>query len=60
LRFGSSYRRSPSFHAIDDRIQRRSQGYIVPDAFTHGTSEFKKGLESGDIRQGDTFSAKNL
>jgi predicted metalloprotease len=46
----------------DDRIQRRTQGYVVPDAFTHGTSEqrvrwFKKGLETGDIRQGDTFSA---
>ena len=49
----------------DDRIQRQSQGYIVPDAFTHGTSEqrvrwFKKGLETGDIRQGDTFSAQRL
>ena len=49
----------------DDRIQRQSQGYIVPDAFTHGTSEqrvrwFKKGLETGDIRQGYTFSAKRL
>jgi uncharacterized protein len=37
----------------DDRIQKRSQGYIVPDAFTHGTSAqrlrwFKKGYESGD------------
>jgi predicted metalloprotease len=49
----------------DDRIQRRTQGYVVPDAFTHGTSEqrvrwFKKGLETGDIRQGDTFNAINL
>jgi predicted metalloprotease len=49
----------------DDRIMKRSQGYIVPDAFTHGTSEqrarwFKKGLETGDIRQGDTFNAANL
>jgi predicted metalloprotease len=49
----------------DDRIQRRTQGYVVPDAFTHGTSEqrvrwFKKGLETGDIREGDTFNAKNL
>jgi predicted metalloprotease len=46
----------------DDRIQRQSQGYVVPDAFTHGTSEqrvrwFKKGLETGDINQGDTFGA---
>lgn len=49
----------------DDTIQRRTTGYIVPDSFTHGTSEqrlrwFKKGYESGDIRQGDTFSATNL
>lgn len=45
----------------DDRLQKQSQGYVVPDAFTHGTSEqrmywFKKGYETGDIRQGDTFS----
>ena len=44
----------------DDRLQRQSQGYVVPDAFTHGTSEqrmhwFKKGFETGDIHQGDTF-----
>jgi hypothetical protein len=49
----------------DDRIQMQSQGYVVPDAFTHGTSEqrvrwFRKGLETGDIRQGDTFSARQL
>lgn len=46
----------------DDRLQRQSQGYVVPDSFTHGTSEqrsrwFRKGFETGDIRQGDTFSA---
>jgi hypothetical protein len=45
----------------DDRLQKRSQGYVVPDAFTHGTSEqrmywFKRGFDSGDIEQGDTFS----
>jgi predicted metalloprotease len=39
----------------------QSQGYIVPESFTHGTSEqrmywFKKGFTSGDIRQGDTFN----
>lgn len=49
----------------DDRLQRRSQGYVVPDAFTHGTSAqrvrwFKRGFESGDIRQGDTFAADDL
>jgi uncharacterized protein len=49
----------------DDNLQRQSQGYVVPDSFTHGTSEqrvrwFRKGLETGDMRQGDTFSARNL
>ncbi len=48
----------------DDRIQMQSQGYIVPDAFTHGTSEqrrewFLKGYQTGDINQGDTFSQVN-
>ncbi len=45
----------------DDTIQRRSRGRVVPDSFTHGTSEqrvrwFKKGLQTGDVSQGDTFS----
>ena len=49
----------------DDRIQQQTQGEIVPDAFTHGTSAqrmrwFKKGYETGDISQGDTFNAENL
>jgi len=49
----------------DDRLQRRSQGYVVPDAFTHGTSEqrvkwFRRGYETGDMAQGDTFSARDL
>ena len=44
----------------DDRLQKQAQGYTVPESFTHGTSEqrmywFKRGYESGDIRQGDTF-----
>ena len=44
---------------------KRQQGYVVPDAFTHGTSEqrvrwFRKGLETGDIEQGDTFNAARL
>lgn len=53
-------------HAVgDDAIQKRVQGHVVPDAFTHGTSEqrkrwFTKGYNSGDIRQGDTFAAVNL
>ncbi|MGZ5435103.1 MAG: KPN_02809 family neutral zinc metallopeptidase [Pyrinomonadaceae bacterium] len=46
----------------DDRLQRRGQGYVVPDSFTHGTSEqraswFRKGFDTGDVRQGDTFSS---
>ncbi|MFY9572494.1 MAG: neutral zinc metallopeptidase [Blastocatellia bacterium] len=49
----------------DDRLQRETQGYVVPDSFTHGSSEqrlrwFRKGFETGDIRQGDTFSTPNL
>ena len=49
----------------DDNIQRQTTGYVVPDSFTLGTSEqrlrwFRKGYESGDLRQGDTFSATNL
>jgi predicted metalloprotease len=44
----------------DDRLQRQSQGYVVPDSFTHGTSEqrvrwFRRGFETGDLAQGDTF-----
>ena len=44
----------------DDRLQKQSQGYVVPDAFTHGTSKqrmywFKKGFDTGDIREGNTF-----
>lgn len=44
----------------DDRLQRESQGYVVPDAFTHGTSKqrmywFKKGFDTGDVKQGNTF-----
>ncbi|HNQ26834.1 MAG TPA: neutral zinc metallopeptidase [Aquaticitalea sp.] len=46
----------------DDAIQKRMQGHVVPDSFTHGTSQqriewFMKGYQSGDIRQHDTFSA---
>ena len=49
----------------DDTLQRHSQGHVVPDSFTHGTSEqrvrwFRKGYETGDIRQGDTFAARDL
>lgn len=46
----------------DDAIQSKMQGHVVPDSFTHGTSEqrmewFMKGYKTGDIKQGDTFSA---
>jgi hypothetical protein len=49
----------------DDRIQIQSQGQVVPDSFTHGTSEqrkrwFYKGYEAGDLSQWDTFSANEL
>lgn len=49
----------------DDRIQKSTQGYVVPDSFTHGSSEqrqrwFKKGFKSGDMNGGDTFNAKIL
>jgi predicted metalloprotease len=45
----------------DDRLQMQSQGYTVPDAFNHGTSAqrsrwLKKGLQSGQLSGGDTFS----
>ena len=49
----------------DDNIQRQTQGRIVPDAFTHGTSEqrvrwFKRGLDSGNPSACDTFNAEDL
>lgn len=49
----------------DDRLQKRSQGFAVPETFTHGTSEqrlrwFMKGLETGDLTQGNTFEAREL
>ena len=49
----------------DDALQKRAQGYVVPDAFTHGSSAqrvkwFMKGFETGDLRQGDTFHAGDL
>jgi uncharacterized protein len=49
----------------DDRLQYRSRGYVVPDSFTHGTSEqrvrwFRRGYDTGDLSQGDTFNAPDL
>jgi uncharacterized protein len=45
----------------DDAIQKKMQGQVVPDSFTHGTSEqrmywFNRGFKTGDIRKGDTFA----
>lgn len=49
----------------DDKLQKEAMGYTVPDAFTHGTSAqrmewFKKGFQTGDINQGNTFKALGL
>jgi predicted metalloprotease len=49
----------------DDRLQKQATGHVEPDSFTHGTSAqrmywFKKGYETGDIRQGDTFGSGDL
>ncbi|QTD42583.1 neutral zinc metallopeptidase [Sporosarcina sp. Te-1] len=49
----------------DDTIQKRARGYVVPESFTHGTSEqrkkwFYKGFQSGKIEDGDTFNANDL
>ena len=49
----------------DDAIQKRTQGYVVPEAFNHGTSEqrrrwFERGFESGRIEACDTFNARSL
>ena len=49
----------------DDRLQKQSQGRVVPESFTHGTSEqrarwFRRGFETGDMRQCDTFNTARL
>ncbi|MGB9090549.1 MAG: neutral zinc metallopeptidase [Pseudomonas farsensis] len=49
----------------DDRLQQQGQGRVVPDSFTHGTSQqrvrwFKAGFSSGDVNQCDTFAARSL
>ena len=49
----------------DDRLQKQSRGTVNPDGFTHGTSAqraywFKKGFETGDVKQGDTFKDPSL
>lgn len=49
----------------DDTLQKQAQGHVVPDSFTHGTSAqrvkwFRKGYETGDLKQGDTFRSRDL
>lgn len=49
----------------DDRLQKEARGYVVPESFTHGTSQqrvywFKKGFETGDMDQGNTFNDPSL
>jgi predicted metalloprotease len=49
----------------DDRLQRQAQGYVVPESFTHGSSDqrqrwLRRGLETGDLRQCDTFNSTTL
>lgn len=49
----------------DDTIQKRTQGYVVPESFTHGTSEqrkrwFNKGYKAGNLKEGDTFNSRDL
>jgi predicted metalloprotease len=49
----------------DDRMQRRTQGYVVPDAFTHGSSAqrvhwFREGLATGNLKACDTFAAAGM
>jgi hypothetical protein len=49
----------------DDRLQKQSRGYVVPDGFTHGSSEqrmrwFRRGIDSGDMNQCNTFQAASL
>jgi hypothetical protein len=48
----------------DDRLQKQSRGYVVPESFTHGSSAqrvrwFRTGLETGDVRRCDTFAARS-
>ncbi|MEE4263655.1 MAG: neutral zinc metallopeptidase [Desulfobacteraceae bacterium] len=55
-------RRSSNF---EDRLQKRSRGYVTPDSFTHGSSAqrvrwFRQGLETGNVSQCNTLKAENL
>ena len=56
---------NPAAKIGDDALQQKSQGHVVPDSFTHGTSAqrmrwFNVGLESGSLKACDTYSAQRL
>jgi predicted metalloprotease len=49
----------------DDRLQKQARGYVSPESFTHGSSAqrvrwFNRGIDTGDVRQCDTFKAREL
>jgi predicted metalloprotease len=49
----------------DDNLQKRAQGYVVPEGFTHGSAEqrvrwFRRGIENGELKQCDTFSSSAM
>ncbi len=49
----------------DDTLQKRSQGYVVPEGLTHGSAEqrlrwFRTGIQTGDLKQCDTFSGRGV
>ncbi|MBD0262368.1 MAG: neutral zinc metallopeptidase, partial [Tolypothrix sp. Co-bin9] len=49
----------------DDRLQQQAKGYIVPESFTHGSSAqrvswFKRGIQTGDPKQCNTFARGNV
>jgi hypothetical protein len=50
---------------VENRLQRQTRGHVVPDSFTHGTSEqrirwFRRGLESGELARCETFSSGGI
>ena len=57
---------SPAAAAIgDDKLQKQAQGYVVPDSFTHGSSEqrarwLQQGLRTGQVQSCDTFNARAI
>jgi hypothetical protein len=50
---------------VENRLQRQTRRHVVPDSFTHGTSEqrirwFRRGLESGELTRCETFSSRGI